>query len=73
MHKLARLVAMSGALATAAAMTVAVPAATASTGSTLPVMDPAGPMFTQSGGATPLATDRTVPHWHGSYTDPTNG
>ncbi|MDQ1484725.1 MAG: hypothetical protein QOJ62_418, partial [Actinomycetota bacterium] len=42
-------------------------------GSTLPVMDPAGPMFTQSGGATPLATDRTVPHWHGSYTDPTNG
>jgi hypothetical protein len=28
---------------------------------------------TTDGGATPLPTDKTVPHWHGSFTDPANG
>ena len=31
------------------------------------------PQYTTQGGATPLTTDRTVPHWHSSFTDPTNG
>ena len=31
------------------------------------------PMYTTMGGATPLPTDRTVPHWYGTFTDPTNG
>ena len=40
----------------------------------LPVVDEAGtPSFASMGGATPLATDRTVPHWHSQFTDPTNG
>lgn len=40
----------------------------------LPVIDEAGtPQFTSMGGATPLATDKTVPHWFGQFTDPTNG
>ena len=29
--------------------------------------------FTTMGGATPLATDRTIPSWHSQFTDPTNG
>ncbi|HYR93546.1 MAG TPA: hypothetical protein VEP48_05005 [Methylomirabilota bacterium] len=40
----------------------------------LPVIEEAGsPQFTSIGGAAPLATDKTVPHWHGQFTDPTNG
>ncbi|HEY6957918.1 MAG TPA: hypothetical protein VI814_03760 [Candidatus Limnocylindria bacterium] len=39
----------------------------------LPIQDPAAAAFTTIGGATPLATDATVPHWHGQFTDPTNG
>ena len=31
------------------------------------------PLYTTVGGASPLPTDRTVPHWSGSFTDPTNG
>ena len=42
-------------------------------GSTMLVADNAGAQFTTNGGATPLATDRTVPHWHSQFTDPTNG
>jgi hypothetical protein len=42
-------------------------------GSTLLVGDSAAAKFTTNGGATPLATDRTVPHWHSRFTDPTNG
>src|SRR5690348_13609932 len=34
---------------------------------------PGSPSFTAMGGATPLNTDRTVAHWHGQFTDPTNG
>lgn len=40
---------------------------------TLPIQDPVAPAFMTVGGATPLATDVTVPHWHGQFTDPTNG
>ncbi len=29
--------------------------------------------FTEMGGATPLNTDKTVAHWHGQFTDPTDG
>jgi hypothetical protein len=31
------------------------------------------PLFTTVGGASPLPTDRTVPHWYGQFTDPTDG
>ena len=42
--------------------------------STSPVLTVSGrPIFTTEGGAKPLRTDRTVPHWFGSFTDPTNG
>ena len=40
---------------------------------TLPIQDPVAPAFMTVGGATPLATDVTVPYWHGQFTDPTNG
>ena len=39
----------------------------------LPLRDPDAPAYTTFGGATPLATDATIPHWHGEFTDPTNG
>ena len=48
----------------------------------LPMVDPtvmsdaqAAALFGSSGvqGAPPLATDVTIPHWQGQYTDPTNG
>ena len=45
-------------------------AASASPG---PVQVSGKPIFTTVGGATPLSTDRTVPHWFSSFTDPTNG
>lgn len=50
--------------------TGAPPAAAASAS---PVQVAGRPMYTTEGGAAPLPTDRTVPHWHGSFTDPTNG
>ena len=37
-----------------------------------PVIKINGPRFTTTGGANPLPTDRTVPHWHGSFTDGAN-
>jgi hypothetical protein len=48
-------------------------ASPASASSPGPVQVTGKPMFTTVGGATPLPTDRTVPHWFGSFTDPTNG
>ena len=55
-----------------AAMTVtsAPPAAAAGAN---PVQVSGRPMYTTEGGATPLPTDLTVPHWYGSFTDPHNG
>jgi hypothetical protein len=48
--------------------------ALAGTGTTqLPVREPGPPAFITGTGADPLATDVTVPHWHGQFTDPTNG
>jgi hypothetical protein len=43
-------------------------------GSTLPVRSTAGDTFgfTEQGGLTPLADAKTVEHWSGSFTDPTN-
>lgn len=61
------------ATATLAISAVAAPAATATNSPALPVRDAGSPTFTTMGGATPLATSRTVTHWHGSFTDPTNG
>jgi hypothetical protein len=37
------------------------------------VRDPDVAGYTAIGGASPLATDVTVPHWHGQFTDPANG
>src|SRR5213592_4921369 len=58
-------------LAPAAAATPSGPGGVAS----LPVIDDAqlSAEFAAMGGATPLATDRTVPHWAGSALDPLNG
>ena len=39
----------------------------------LPVRNPQLAGYTTVGGARPLATDATVPHWHGQFTDPTTG
>jgi len=38
-----------------------------------PVQVSGKPIFTTVGGANPLPTDKTVPHWFSSFTDPTNG
>src|SRR5215469_14660744 len=48
-------------------------APSASAASPGPVQVSGKPIFTTLGGASPLPTDKTVPHWFGSYTDPTNG
>jgi len=40
---------------------------------TLPVRDPQTPRELRMAGATPLATEATIPHWHGQFTDPTTG
>src|SRR3954468_6021108 len=56
----------------------AVVAATAVAGTAkpaIPTRDTTGdtPGFTEQGGVTPLADAKTVEHWAGSFTDPTNG
>jgi len=48
-------------------------ASAASASSPPPVHVSGKPIFTTEAGATPLPTDRTVPHWFSSFTDPTNG
>ena len=56
------------------ALVIGATIAASPTPATLPVRDEAGsPTFTTMGGADPLATDRTVAHWHGQFTDPSNG
>lgn len=47
----------------------------ASPSSSLPALGDTNlkPLFTHVGGADPQATDQTVPHWFGTFTDPTNG
>lgn len=60
-------VATGGLLASMSASTASAGAAGA------PVQVSGRPLFTTMGGANPQPTDRTVPHWFGSFTDPTNG
>ncbi|MGN6333006.1 MAG: hypothetical protein ACTHOD_15370 [Motilibacteraceae bacterium] len=65
-----------GIAAAAAAATVALVVTAPSAGAAsaaLPTKDPGAPQFTTEGGASPLSTDVTIPHWHGAFTDPTNG
>ena len=76
MHLHTKLAAAGATLATIAAASLGMPAAQATSGNTtLPVKDlsTSNAKFTETGGATPLATDKTVAHWHGQFTDPTNG
>lgn len=54
------------------ALVVTAPSAGAASAA-LPTKDPGAPQFTTEGGASVLATDVTIPHWHGAFTDPTNG
>ena len=62
-------VVVSIAAATASATT------NASSPGTLPTVDDASiqARFTSIGGADPLATDQTIPHWFSTYVDPNNG
>jgi hypothetical protein len=56
------------------ATTVAASALGGGNGSAIPVRDTTGdtPGFEEQGGVTPLADAKTVEHWSGSFTDPTN-
>lgn len=60
-------------LALVAAATVGAPSASAAQ-NTLPVKNLAAKnaKFTEMAGASPLSTDKTVAHWSGKFTDPTN-
>jgi hypothetical protein len=75
MHLLTKLGAASASLAVVAAAAVGVPAASATQNGSLPVKNLAAQdaKFAEMGGATPLTTDKTVAHWSGRFTDPTNG
>jgi hypothetical protein len=74
MHVRSKWAAGSAAAALGLTLAVGAPIASAASGNgALPVRNPGAPTFTEAAGAAPLATDRTIPHWHGSYTDPTNG
>ncbi len=63
------------ALAVLGAVTMVTVAAAGGNGSAIPPRDTTGdtPQFTENGSVTPLADAKTVEHWGGSYTDPTNG
>jgi hypothetical protein len=67
----ARLIAIAAPVVAAGGLLVGVGGSPASA-SSAPVQVSGKPIFTTAGGATPLPTDRTVPHWFGSFTDPTN-
>jgi hypothetical protein len=62
-------------LAVAAFAMVATVASAGGNGSAIPQRDTSGdtPGFTENGSVTPLADAKTIEHWGGSYTDPTNG
>ena len=74
MHLQTKLGAAAASLAFVAAATAGTPPASASQKSTLPVKNLAAKdaKFTEMAGATPLSTDKTVAHWSGQFTDPTN-
>jgi hypothetical protein len=69
--KLALVLASLGILAVA----IAASAAASSAPANLPAFDPSNvkPMYTHVGGADPLVTDLTVPHWFNTYVDGSNG
>jgi hypothetical protein len=75
MHILIKLGAASASLAVVAVTAVGMPSASATGNISLPVKNLAAKhaKFTEIGGATPLRTDKTVAHWSGRFTDPTNG
>ena len=62
------------ALLAALCAVIAASAVAGSVKSALPARDTTGdtPGFTEQGGVTPLADAKTVEHWAGSFTDPTN-
>jgi hypothetical protein len=70
-----RMLAIALALLAAAAAVLAATAAAAGPKPAIPLRDTNGdtPGFTEQGGVTPLADAKTVDHWAGSFTDPTNG
>src|SRR3954451_22009377 len=61
-------------LAVAACAMVATVASAGGNGSAIPQRDTSGdtPGFTENGSVTPLADAKTIEHWGGSFTDPTN-
>lgn len=48
-------------------------AASAAHARSYPLVQNIGPRYTTSGGAAPLSTTKTVPHWSGSFVDGLNG
>jgi hypothetical protein len=70
-----RRLALALALSALVAATIAATALAATGKPALPKRDTSGdtPGFTEQGGVTPLADAKTVEHWAGSFTDPTNG
>ncbi len=70
------LAAAGGGLAVVTSLPASASAAPASGSSgsagSAPVQVSGRPLYTTMGGANPLPTDSTVPHWFGSFTDPTN-
>jgi len=61
--------ALVGALALAAVL----PAQITAAGGGLPERYPGQPYVLTRTGAKPLSTSKTIPYWHGEFTDPTNG
>lgn len=72
-HHRSRALAAAAGSALAAGMLLAATGGSAALASSGPAKVSGTPLFTTNGGASPLATDKTVPHWYGSFTDPTNG
>jgi hypothetical protein len=68
-HAVALLTAAAGAALLIVPATLAMAGAPAG----LPTADPGAPVEDVTSGQVPLANARTIPHWHGQFTDPTNG
>jgi hypothetical protein len=72
-RRLTRLLAVAAPVVAIGGLLAATAASPASASAPGPVHISGKPIFTTVGGASPLPTDRTVPHWFGSFKDPTNG
>ena len=69
-----RFVAAGGAAVLAVALAAVSPGSAGAAGrTTYPLAQNLRPRFSTDGGASVLATTRTVPHWHGSFVDGLNG